>query len=193
MSSTPTTRNGFDKQAYGDNPDLWGIQNLNTDLDLIDESLDGVTAISTTGGSTTLNATNFATNQARKRFLIVTGVLTSGATLIIPNVEKWYRVVNAATGAFTLTINTAAGTGCVVTQGCTWDVHCDGVGAGTLSINTMPVNNLPLASAALNMNSNKITGLTQGAAPGEAATFDQLPGPAPDEGALSLTAGVYGL
>src|SRR5579859_5511006 len=99
MSSTPTTRNRFDKQAYGDNPDLWGINNINTDLDLIDESLDGVTTIQTadtTGGTYTLNAVNYATDQARKRVIVITSALTSNLTIVVPNVEKWYIVKNGS-------------------------------------------------------------------------------------------------
>lgn len=179
MSSTPTTRNRFDKQAYGDNPDLWGISNINTDLDLIDESLDGLVTIATadtTGGTYTLNAVNYATDQARRRVLNITSALTSNLTLVIPNCEKWYIVNNATSGAYTLTIKTSGGTGVAVTQGCEWVVRCDGVGSGTCTIVTMPPNLLPLASGTLNMNTQKITGLVAGASASDAVRYDQLPG-----------------
>lgn len=184
MSSTPTTRNGFDKQAYGDNPDLWGIQNLNTDLDLIDESLDGITSVSTTGGTTTLSVTNYATNQARKRILIISGVLTSNATIVIANVEKNYKVKNITTGSFSVTVNTAAGTGYIVPQGYTQGVYCDGSGAGTV---------LPMDAAIKISGTAQIIGnLANGVASTDAATVGQLPGAAQDFGALYLGSLFYG-
>lgn len=181
MSSSRTTRNGFDKQAYGDNPDTWGIDNLNTDLDLIDEALDGICLIQTadtTGGTYTLSATDYATNQARRRVIWVTSALTSALTIVIPNEQKNYQVKNATSGAYSLTVKTSGGTGITVTQGSTWKVFCDGIGSGTCSVETMPINNLPAQSADYNANSYKITGLTAGSSASDAVRYDQLPGPA---------------
>jgi hypothetical protein len=68
-------------------------------------------SISTTGGSTTLTATQYSVP-----ILLVTGTLTSNATLVVPNTGVW-TVSNGTTGAFTLTVKTSAGTGLTIDQG----------------------------------------------------------------------------
>ena len=71
----------------------------------------GATTVSTTGGSTTLTATQYATPT-----ILVTGVLASNATLVVPNNGRW-SVVNNTTGLFTVTVKTSGGTGSLVSQG----------------------------------------------------------------------------
>lgn len=71
----------------------------------------GMVTLSTTGGTTTL-----AQAQYSAPVLLVTGALTSNAVLIYPN-SRVMTVSNNTTGAFSLTVRTAAGTGVVVPQG----------------------------------------------------------------------------
>lgn len=55
-----------------------------------------------------------------------TGALTASIEVIVPTaVSRWW-VYNNTTGAFTLTVQTAAGTGIAVTQGTRTILHCDG-------------------------------------------------------------------
>jgi hypothetical protein len=55
-----------------------------------------------------------------------TGVLTGDIDVIVPTaVARWY-VYNNTSGAFTLTVKTAAGTGITVTQGTRQILYCDG-------------------------------------------------------------------
>ena len=70
-----------------------------------------------------------------------TGLLTGNIDVIVPTaVSRWW-VFNNTTGAFTLTVKTAAGTGIAVTQGTRLILHCDGTnvvksidaGAGTIT------------------------------------------------------------
>lgn len=82
----------------------------------------GSTAVATTGGTTTLTPA-----QAAKQGLSFTGVLASNATIIVPNWIKSWDVSNATTGAFALTVKTAAGSGIVIPQnGATTAVAGDG-------------------------------------------------------------------
>lgn len=93
MPSTFTTRVRLNKQATGENANVWGFV-LNTQaLDAIDAALDGVVTISA-GGSTTLTTANGAADQARNRFINITA--TTAATITIPPLEKWYLVRNAS-------------------------------------------------------------------------------------------------
>ena len=79
------------------------------------------TPIVTTGGTTTLSATQYANS-----FITVTGVLASDATLVFPNGPQKWTVINSTTGAHTLTCKTAAGSGVTVTQGHSDTVSADG-------------------------------------------------------------------
>lgn len=72
----------------------------------------GTTAITgQTGGTTTLTPL-----QAAKRNITVSGTLTSAQTLILPNWIKDWTITNNTTGAFTLIVKTAAGSGVTIPQ-----------------------------------------------------------------------------
>lgn len=73
----------------------------------------GVTTINTTGGTTTLTA-----DQAALPNFVITGTLTSNATINIPTSRVGLmRVVNATSGAYTVTFKTSTGVGRVLRQG----------------------------------------------------------------------------
>lgn len=62
-------------------------------------------------------------NRIAYRF---TGLLTGNREIIVPTTVQQYWVTNATTGAFTLTVKTAAGTGVAVVQGASAILYCDG-------------------------------------------------------------------
>lgn len=62
-------------------------------------------------------------NRISYRF---TGVLTGARNIIVPNTIQQYWVDNETTGAFALTVKTAAGTGTIVGQGNRSILYCDG-------------------------------------------------------------------
>lgn len=64
--------------------------------------------------------------QAGYGILVFTGALTGNIAVIVPSVTKSMVVENLTSGAFTLTVKTAAGTGVAVTQGKTQELICDG-------------------------------------------------------------------
>lgn len=123
MPSTATARNRLEKQGAGENSNTWGTK-LNVDLDLIDESIDGVTSF-TLSGSKTLTNTNYVSDEARKRVLNITG--GTGGTVTIPNVEKVYLVRNGSTGSVIITTGSGT-TATIPTLIQTW-VFCDGSNA----------------------------------------------------------------
>ncbi len=65
-----------------------------------------------TGGTRTLTAV-----EASRPLLVLTGTLTSNLQLVVPTVYQQWLVINSTTGAFTVTVKTAAGTGVVVPAG----------------------------------------------------------------------------
>jgi len=125
MASSASDLLRLEKMANGENGSSWGTKS-NTNLELLEDGIAGFSSIATTGGSTTLSATNYAADQSRCAILKATGTLTSNATFVIPSSSKTYTVWNATSGAFTLTVKTSGGTGYIVPQGAAYDLFCDG-------------------------------------------------------------------
>lgn len=71
----------------------------------------GSTSVATTGGVTTLTPA-----QARKSVIIFSGILTSNAQIQLPQYAKEWLLINATTGAFSLTANAGGGVGQTVPQ-----------------------------------------------------------------------------
>ncbi|HEX7906751.1 MAG TPA: hypothetical protein VF534_01480 [Paraburkholderia sp.] len=85
-------------------------------------TVNGLASVNVAGGANvTLSAV-----QAGNGILVFTGALTANIAVIVPNSTKTMIVENLTSGAFTLTVKTAAGTGIAVTQGKTQEVFCDG-------------------------------------------------------------------
>lgn len=80
-----------------------------------------------------------------------TGALTGNRNIIVPNTVQQYWITNATTGAYTLTVKTAAGTGVVVTQNEAQILYCDGTAVvpGQTSTGAIP-SPLPIASGGTN-------------------------------------------
>jgi hypothetical protein len=72
------------------------------------------------GANVTLSAV-----EAGNGVLNLTGALTANIAVIVPAAGKW-TVVNGTSGAYTLTVKTASGTGVLVTQGRSQNLWCDG-------------------------------------------------------------------
>lgn len=90
MADDATTRNRYRKMETGTHEESWG-EDLNEDvIDLIDESQDGVTSFAVSG-SVTLSSTDFVSNQARHRVLVISS--GSGGTVTIPGRQKNYLVM----------------------------------------------------------------------------------------------------
>jgi len=65
--------------------------------------------------------------EARNAVHSYTGTLTGNISVVVPAAGKIYFVHNGTSGAFTLTVKTASGTGVDVTQGSRAILVCDGV------------------------------------------------------------------
>ena len=85
-------------------------------------TVNGLASVNVAGGA---NVTLTAV-QAGNGILVFTGALTANIAVIVPNSTKTMIVENLTSGAFTLTVKTAAGTGVAVTQGKTQELFCDG-------------------------------------------------------------------
>lgn len=120
---TLTTNLGLDKPTVGADSDQWGTL-LNQSMDTLDLSVQfGALTKSVAGGvNVTLSA-----NEAAKQVIILTGTLTANIAVIVPNSPvRRYVIRNSTTGAFTVTVRRAVGTGVIVPQGGTRLVYNDG-------------------------------------------------------------------
>jgi microcystin-dependent protein len=98
-------------QATGENATTWGAK-TNNNLDLLAEAISGAVNLNVAGsGDFTLTTANGAEDQARYATLVLTGTLTGNRNLIIPSSPKNYNIINQTSGAFTITVKQAAGTG----------------------------------------------------------------------------------
>src|SRR4051812_25774486 len=122
MASTPTTRNRFNLQGTGDNAGTWGGVLNGQALALIDEALDGITSIAV-AGNVSLTSTNYATDQARRRTLKLTGSPGATYTVTVPSVEKFYVVINSTNAPQTIK---AGGLGVTIPAAVMTHVVCDG-------------------------------------------------------------------
>lgn len=134
MPSSYTTRNRLNKQATGENINVWG-DTLNTGaLDLADAALDGWTTKALTSNYV-LTSANGTSDEARSRVLKFTG--TGAYQVTIPAVEKNYIVWNGTSGA--LTVTTGAGTSLVIDPSDILLVICDGSNVKTLGYGGMSI------------------------------------------------------
>ena len=88
----------------------------------------GVTALTgQTGGTTTLTPV-----QAMKRTITIAGTLTSNLIVVLPAWTYNWQISNLTTGAFTVTVKTAAGSGTIIPQtGTPTPVVGDGTNIGS--------------------------------------------------------------
>ena len=97
-------------------------------LDLDDrlEAAEGSTNLIHPAVITTVNVTLTTAEGLEHAIISCTGALTGNRDLEVPDFESPYIIINNCSGAFTLTVKTAAGTGVVVEQGGMSLVVCDG-------------------------------------------------------------------
>ena len=103
----------------------------------------GITSKTLTGSDVTL--TNA---ESSKDIIVLSGTLTANVNLIVPTFVKSWIVANNTTGAFTVTVKTASGTGGLVTQNTSRVFYGDGT-------NVYGVN--PLAATQAQVNTGKDT------------------------------------
>jgi len=81
-------------------------------------------------------AINLTTDETYSNIIEFTGVLTANINVVVALLTKSYIVFNNTTGAFTLTVKTAAGTGITVGQGKRAILYCDGTNVVRVTADT---------------------------------------------------------
>jgi hypothetical protein len=103
--------------VYTDGTDFWTMglgQEINSVFDFIQIDVSGTGDFTLTGA------------QLNRIAYRLTGILTGNRNIIVPAFVQQYWVDNSTTGAFTLTVKTAAGSGEVVIQSTRNILYCDG-------------------------------------------------------------------
>lgn len=86
--------------------------------------------------------------ECANKVMKFTGALTGNINVIVTNTVSVYYIFNSTTGAFTLTIKTAAGTGYAILQGSRDVVTCDATNVDRSVSNTAATTIFPVGSAA---------------------------------------------
>ena len=131
----------------------------------------GLLSLSVAGGvgDTTLTAA-----QTRNNILQFTGALTGNRNIIVPVSPQSWGVFNDTTGAFTLTVKTAAGTGVLVTQGASASVYC--VGVNVVSDNVAGSATQEFSASTFTGAGTGLTGTAAGLTAGNVTTNANLTG-----------------
>ena len=124
---------GIELPDVGSDQDTWG-DILNADLQILDKAVQ-YDVISKTLAGVDVTLTDV---EAASAVINLTGTLTANVNVIVPATPvRLYLVRNQTSGAFTVTVKTAAGTGTPVQQGASSLVYSDGTNIiqGATSVN----------------------------------------------------------
>lgn len=128
---TPTLNLKLRKQPSQKNRGVWGDY-LNDVLDKIDEIF-STTTLTLTGGTYVLESENFDMDEATPFIIKMTGALIGPQSVVFPQSNRPYCIVNLTTGPFALTVTTGAGTPRQIVQGgATW-IRIDGPAISVIS------------------------------------------------------------
>ena len=125
MASTYTPL-GVELMATGENAGTWGTK-TNTNLQIFEQISGGYLEVSIAGGAgtTTLTESDGATGSAvATRILKFTGTITGNRIVTLPvGVENFYVINNATSGAYTVQLKAASGSGATVTWATTGGIR----------------------------------------------------------------------
>ena len=129
---------GIELMATGENAGTWGTK-TNANLNLIEQLTGGHLSISIAGGAqtTALDIDDGAlTGTAQQRVIELTGSITGNQIVTFPvNTENFYFIKNGTSGAYTVQLKAASGSGATVTFSTTdkgWKIiYLDGVATNT--------------------------------------------------------------
>jgi len=113
MASSYSTDLKLELMVTGENAGTWG-DITNTNLNILQQAIGGYQEVSNAGGAqtTTLVMSNAALSNARNAVIKLIGAITGNQIVTVPDgIEKTYIIYNGTTGAFTVQIKTASGTG----------------------------------------------------------------------------------
>ncbi|NCE85284.1 hypothetical protein [Pseudomonas sp. Q1] len=103
-------------QAAGDNT----TRLANTAF--VQTAVDGTVLVDISGAATT----TLTQAQYGPAVIKLTGAVAANKAVVFPNLSGRWQVINNSTGAFTVTLKTAAGSGVILSSGMSSNIYCDG-------------------------------------------------------------------
>jgi len=113
MASSYSSDLKLELMATGEKSGLWG-DITNTNLNILQQAIAGYEEVSIAGGvqTTPLTFSNGLISDGKNAVIKFTGTITGNQTVTIPDgIEKVYVIENGTTGAFTVQVKTASGSG----------------------------------------------------------------------------------
>lgn len=120
MVDTLTNNIRLTNQALGANEGTWG-DICDANFEEIDDKFGDVTALATTGGTTTLSVSQEIVNAIH-----ITGTLASNATIEFSGRGGAWIIKNGTSGSFTVRLKVTGQTGILIGQGGIAFVYCNG-------------------------------------------------------------------
>lgn len=175
MASSYSTSLKIQLIGSGEQSGVWGSSS-NTNWNLIEQAVAGVTTITMANANYTLSNLNGVSDEARSMVIVAAGTNSAVRQIVAPLVPKFYVVSNQTSGGFAVTIG--GGTGAVVSipNGTVGQVYCDGTAfysaqtgsAGNFNVNgTLTVGSIVDSGT---MSATTITASTQFSGPGTGLT-----------------------
>jgi len=166
MASSYTSNSGIEKPAEGDQTGEWG-DTVNTNMDIIDRSINGVGAITLSGTTHTLTTTDGTLSDGMYKVLVLGGSPSGTNTITIaPNdADKVYIVVNSS--GQTATFTQGSGGNVSVLNGDSKIIYADGNGTGAAVVDVTA----DLSFSSVNIDGGTIDGTVIGGASAAAGTF----------------------
>jgi len=125
MASSASPIAMFELMATGENGSTWGTK-ANVVFQVLERFGNGVTEITMNSATKTLStATDYSAQDWHYSVFDLVSA-TQAANFVLPSKQKFFGVVNSATGAFTATVKTATGASVAVAQGERALLFCDG-------------------------------------------------------------------
>ena len=166
MASSYTGNSGIEKPGDGDQSGSWG-DTINTNMDIIDRSINGVGAITLSGTTHTLTTTDGTLSDGMYKVLVLGGSPSGTNTITIaPNdADKVYIVVNSS--GQTATFTQGSGANVSVLNGDSKIIYADGAGSGAAVVDVTA----DLSFSSVNIDGGTIDGTVIGGASAAAGTF----------------------
>jgi microcystin-dependent protein len=135
MADTYTTSLGVILMGIGGDNNTWGTNLNNSVFQIFEDSIANTLTTTASGGqlgpSNTLDLSASpppaGPSAARYAALVFVGAITANQTVKVPNLQKWWRVKNVTSGAFSVSMQTPSGTPVALPQNDGWQtVYCNG-------------------------------------------------------------------
>jgi hypothetical protein len=175
MASSYTTSLKIQQIGSGEQSGVWG-STTNTNWNLIEQAVAGVTSITMANSNYTLTSLNGVSDEARNMVIVASGTNSAVWQIVAPLVKKFYIVNNNTSGGYAITIGGATGSIVSIPNGVVGQVYCDGTNffsAQTGSAGNFYVNGTLTVGGILDtgtLSATTITAATQFTGPGTGLT-----------------------